>query len=210
MFIDTVLPFGLCSAPKIFNAVADALEWVVRENGIREVCHYLDDFPVVGTPGSEECANGLSTLVDWTEWLGFPIVREKVEGHSTVLTFLGIEIDSNALVLRLPEEKLRALRTLLISWRDRQWCRRSELQSLAGKLQHACKVVRPSRTFLWRMFKLLKGVQHNYHYIRLNKGMRSDGICGICSLSHGTEYPYCAQCGCPPRITSFIQMPRVP
>ena len=26
LFVDTVLPFGLCSAPKIFTAVADAVE----------------------------------------------------------------------------------------------------------------------------------------------------------------------------------------
>ena len=34
IFIDTVLPFGLRSAPKIFNSVADALEWIVRSNGV--------------------------------------------------------------------------------------------------------------------------------------------------------------------------------
>ncbi len=67
IFIDTVLPFGLRSAPKIFNAVADALEWVVRVNGVGEINYYLDDFLVLGTSGSEECADGLSTLMGWTE-----------------------------------------------------------------------------------------------------------------------------------------------
>ena len=28
-FVDTCLPFGLRSAPKLFNAVADALEWMI-------------------------------------------------------------------------------------------------------------------------------------------------------------------------------------
>lgn len=50
VFIDTVLPFGLCSAPKIFNAVVDALEWVVKKNRVKEIYHYLDDFLVVGAP----------------------------------------------------------------------------------------------------------------------------------------------------------------
>ena len=27
LFVDPVLRFGLCSAPKIFNAVTDALQW---------------------------------------------------------------------------------------------------------------------------------------------------------------------------------------
>ena len=50
IFVDTVLPFGLHSAPKIFNAVADALQWVMLSNGIRHVFHYLDDFVTAGAP----------------------------------------------------------------------------------------------------------------------------------------------------------------
>ena len=33
-YVDTVLPFGLRSAPKIFNAVADALQGIVKQNGV--------------------------------------------------------------------------------------------------------------------------------------------------------------------------------
>jgi len=124
VFIDTVLPFGLRSAPKIFNAVADALEWVVRHNGVREIYHYLDDFLVIGTPGSDECTRSLDSLLTWTEWLGFPVAEEKVEGPSSVITFLGIEIDSEAMILRLPEDKLRSLKALVKSWRERHWCQR--------------------------------------------------------------------------------------
>ena len=174
VFVDTVLPFGLRSAPKVFNAVADAMEWIVRKNGIREICHYLDDFLVFGSPESNECAQNLSALISWAKWLGFPLALEKVEGPSTTLTFLRIEFDTEALVLRLPKGKLVALRNLIVSWRGRRWCLKSELQSLAGKLQHACKVVRPGRSFLRRIFELLGGVQHDHHHIRLNSGMRSD------------------------------------
>ena len=160
--------------PKIFNAVADALEWVVRVNGVGEIYHYLDDFLVLGTSGSEECVDGQFTLMGWTEWLGFPVAKEKVEGPTTKLTFLGIEIDAEALILRLPEEKLVALRSLLTSCKGRRWCLKSELQSLAGKLQHACEVVRPGRSFLRQVFELMKGVHHDHHHIRLNSAMRSD------------------------------------
>ena len=141
IFIDAVLPFGLRSAPKIFNSVADALEWIVGNVGVKKVFHYLNDFLVLGAPGSEECAHGLTTLPGLTEWLVFPVATEKVEEPSTRLTFLGIEIDSESLTLRFREEKLVALKTLLSSWNDGRYCRKRELQSLAGKLQHACKVV---------------------------------------------------------------------
>ena len=172
--IDTVLPFGLRSAPKIFSAVADTMEWIVRKNGVRDLCHYLDDFLVFGDPGSDECARNLSALLRWVYWLGFPPVLEKVKGPSTTVTFLGVEIDSSALILRLPERRLVALRGLIASWEGQRWCLKSELQSLAGKLQHACKVVRPGRSFLRRVFELLGGVQYHHHHIKLNGGMRSD------------------------------------
>ena len=46
--MDKVLPFGLCSAPKVFTALADALEWVIREQGIKWCIHYIDDFLTAG------------------------------------------------------------------------------------------------------------------------------------------------------------------
>ena len=46
MYIDLMLPFGLRSAPKIFNAVTDALHWHLQQMGIPWVFHYLDDFVI--------------------------------------------------------------------------------------------------------------------------------------------------------------------
>lgn len=48
LYIDTALPFGLRSAPKIFTAIADAVEWVVKQEGVDFVLHYLDDFCWLG------------------------------------------------------------------------------------------------------------------------------------------------------------------
>ena len=53
IFADPMLPFGLRSAPKIFTAIADALEWYLKSQGITHVFHYLDDFTIVGSPSSD-------------------------------------------------------------------------------------------------------------------------------------------------------------
>ena len=42
--VNTVLPFGLRSAPMIFLAVADAVEWIEVENGVSSLMHYLRRF----------------------------------------------------------------------------------------------------------------------------------------------------------------------
>ena len=44
IFVDRALPFGLCSAPKIFSAVADMIAWALHQAGIKHLVHYLDDF----------------------------------------------------------------------------------------------------------------------------------------------------------------------
>ena len=173
-FVDSVLPFGLRSAPKIFTALADALEWVVRRAGVETLLHYLDDFLIVAHPASEQCSEDLRKLRHVFARLRIPVAMEKLEGPTTQLTFLGIELDTHRMVLRLPQEKLRELRTLLAQWCTWRYCRTRDLQSLVGKLQHACKVVRPGRTFLRRMFELLKGTRRHQPFIRLNAAFRSD------------------------------------
>ena len=42
VFVDQVLPFGLRSAPKIFSAVADAAQWILCQEGVSPILHYLD------------------------------------------------------------------------------------------------------------------------------------------------------------------------
>ena len=39
IYVDRMLPFGLRSAPKIFNAIADALEWCVAREGVHNIYH---------------------------------------------------------------------------------------------------------------------------------------------------------------------------
>ena len=52
LFVHTTLPFGLLSAPMIFNVVAEALAHVIRERGVKNLDHYLDDFSLVAPPAS--------------------------------------------------------------------------------------------------------------------------------------------------------------
>ena len=174
LYVDAALPFGLRSAPKIFTAVADALEWMVKKEGVTHLHHYLDDFLILGAPDSEECAESLRKLLVLFEGLKVPIAIEKLEGPTPVLVFLGIELDTTTLAIRLPEAKLKELKVLILEWLGRKHCSRRELQSIAGKLQNACKVVRPGRVFLRRVFNLLKGTPARRQVIRLNASFRSD------------------------------------
>ena len=170
IYVDTTLPFGLRSAPKIFNSVADALEWVMRARGVRNVAHYLDDYILMGSPRSTECAEDLEKALTVCRELGVPVASHKCVGPLTCITFLGIEVDTVALELRLPGEKLEKLRQLITDWQGRK----SDLESLTGHLCRACKVVRPGRRFLRGIFDLLARTKKQHHFIRLNEQFQGD------------------------------------
>ena len=174
LYVDTALPFGLRSAPAIFNAVAEALAFIIKQRGVSDLDHYLDDFSIVGSPRSPECGQNLEVALAACAELGFPVATEKTEGPVTTITLLGIELDSEQLQLRLPQEKLRKLRELVEKWRRRKTCSKRELQSLAGHLNHACKVIRPGRRFLRGVFGLLSQFHRRDHWIRLNAAFRAD------------------------------------
>ena len=174
LYIDTALPFGLRSAPKIFTAVADAVGWVAKQEGAGFVIHYLDDFLVVGAPNSVECRQSLETLPAVFNRLGLPMAMEKQEGPSTSLDFLGFTLDTQSMMVQLPPGKLTELVELLQQWRGHKSCTCRELESLAGKLAHAARVVQPGKTFMGRIFQLLGGVRQAHHRACLNLSFRSN------------------------------------
>ena len=94
-YIDTYLPFGLRSAPFLFNHLADAIHWSLKNNyNISHLLHYLDDFLTAGPAYSDICANNLHNMLAFCNKINAQIKPSKVEGPTTCLTFLGIQIDT--------------------------------------------------------------------------------------------------------------------
>ncbi len=156
--------------------MADALHWYLNQQGIRHIRHYLNDLIIIAPPRSDECSQSLEILRRVCNYLAVPIAEHKTVGPTTCLTFLGIEIDTTAGKLRLPEGKMSRLTSLLQSWDGRRMCTRRDLESLIGHLNHACKVVRPGRAFLRRMIELLHTPHcspNSHTPIRLNADLRA-------------------------------------
>ena len=140
-------------------------------------CHptaLLEDFLFLGWPGLGQCKVALEQALQVCGDLGILISEEKLEGPDTVITFLGIEMDSEMLQLCLPEVKLQCLLQTICSWEKRRVCMKREFLSLIGQLQHACRVVRSGRTFLRGMICLFTKARELHHHIRLNRCFQSD------------------------------------
>lgn len=131
IFVDTTLPFGLRSAPKIFTALADVAEWIVRQQGVEFIVHYLDDFLVVMAPNELQGSHTMRLLLESFEHLGLLVAWDKLEGPSTCLTLLGFELNSTRREIRLPAQKLNDIRGSVRRWLERS-CTKKELESLVG------------------------------------------------------------------------------
>ena len=173
IYIDKMLPFGLRSAHIIFSAVADVLQWILIQKHIPKLLHYLDDFILVAKSLSL-AEEQKQSLVSTCSVLGVPLEPSKLVGPATCLTFLGIEIDTIALQIRLPEDKLINLRRELLQVVSKRVISKKALQSITGLLQFATRVVRPGRPFLRRLYALQEVGSHPMHHIRLNNAARAD------------------------------------
>lgn len=113
-YCDKVLPFGLTSAPFLFNQLSEAVEWLLLNHcGISFVCHILDDFLVIEPPSpiaphNLACQHSLSSML-LSFNLGIPTAPHETQGHSTTLEFMGIVLDSDGMEARLPPDKVQRL-----------------------------------------------------------------------------------------------------
>ena len=74
VYVDPMLPFGLCSAPKVC--------WYLHQVGIPITCHYLDDYIIVAPPpppppAALQCQENLDTLDRVCRELGVPKAAHK-------------------------------------------------------------------------------------------------------------------------------------
>ena len=171
IYIDRVLLFHLRSAPKIFSAVADALQWIVVNKGVRNLLHYLDGFIFV-SESLEEASINKQILVDTFNHFGVPLEVSKLEGPVMYLTFLEIEVDTRTLQIRLPSDKLLNLKEELAAAVSKRCLSKRALQSLIGLLQHATKVVWSGRPH--HLYALQNVGSLPTHHIRLNQAARAD------------------------------------
>jgi len=134
IFIDTCLPFGLRSAPKLFNVLADLLSWILEQQQVTPV---IDDFLTMGPHDSSVCANNLQKIKDTCSKQGIPLALEKIERPSQCLTFLGITLDTQLMQARLPNDKLSQMCSDVAAWLTRKNATKRQILSLVGLLQHA-------------------------------------------------------------------------
>ena len=102
----TCLPFGLSSAPRIFTKLLKPVFATLRSEGC-SVMGYIDDCLILGDT-REECLYNTERLIELLQKLGFVINFEKsVLEPTNRIEFLGHILDSEHMIIELPEKKRR-------------------------------------------------------------------------------------------------------
>ena len=165
-YYERVLPFGLRSSPAIFDSVASAIEWIIRNHlSNADLFHYLDDFLNV-TTGHTVAQRQLAILLRAFINLGVPLARS--------LTFLGIILDCERLEARLPMDKLTDLRSLLASMINSWKISQRQLEFLFDKLSFAARVITPGRTFMHRLWSVCSLFQQPHYSITFTQECLDD------------------------------------
>lgn len=174
-YFDKCCPFGFSGSCKIWETFAKFLEFMVRQKAnSQNLIHYLDDFLGGGKGGSDECFKLMDIFRKCMQQLSVPLSEEKTEGPCTVLVFLGLEIDSDEMVIRIPLPKVEEILLRIQEFLARKKVTLREMQSLIGVLNFACRAIVPGRPFCRRLINSICGLTKPYHHLRLNKGIRQD------------------------------------
>ena len=170
---DTKLCFGARLAPGVFHRLSQAVKRMLKRKGLSATVVYLDDF-FIKANNFHECLEALNMVINLLRKLGFHINWKKVTDPCTKIVFLGIEIDSLNMCLRLPDDKLYQIRDELLLFHTRKRASKKQLQSLAGKLNFCASVVFGGRVFLRRIIDSINLLKAENHKMKLTEGIRAD------------------------------------
>ena len=173
-YFDKCAPFGCSISPKLFETFSTFLEHIIKSRlPNKKLLHYLDDF-LGGHKSKEGCLGNMKIFSESMHELGVPLADEKTEGPSHVLVYLGLELDSESMVVRIPKEKVDEVVKKLTAVLLVKKVKLKEMQSLIGSLNFCCRAIAVGCPFCRRLINSTCGIKCAHHYIRITKEMRVD------------------------------------
>ena len=142
----TCLPFGLACAPWVFTKLMKTVVTFLRSWGFRMII-YIDDILVMAESATL-VRQHLVVLVHLLQCLGFLINFKKlVMSPTQELEFLGMVVNTNTLIVSLPADKIRQIRSEATRIFDMASFSARLLSHFLGKLNAATQAVAPAPLF---------------------------------------------------------------
>ena len=156
MYFDTALAMGQRNAAMACSRTTRAVMHIHEEAGHRGTS-YLDD--LIGVASALVSSVAYAHLGDTLLELGLSENFGKACAPATIQVVLGIEVDTVAGTVAVPECKMNEILPLLKKWLRKRKTNKVDLQSLIGTLQFITKCVLQSRVFLNRLLDALRSMR---------------------------------------------------
>ena len=174
-YFDKAMPFGCSKSCNTWEKFARFLEFAVKRHSNRgDLLHYLDDFLFGGQRNTDQCQHIMGIFKLTLQSIGVPIAVEKTEGPTTISCFLGLELDSDTMVVRIPFAKVSEITECINTILSQEKVTLKAMQSLIGVLNFACRAIVPGRPFCRRLINSICGLTKPYHHLRITSCMRQD------------------------------------
>ena len=120
----------------------------------------MDGYIFAGSKGTHVCQDLVNTFERICNDLGIQIAAGKSVNPTTIMIFLGLEINTNQLLVRSPSHRL-----IELQGHSKKKVTLKGLQSLVGKLSFFGKAIRSSRrAFLRRFYDAMAPLKKTYHH----------------------------------------------
>ena len=178
-YMECCLPFGLSTASFIFNLFAEGLDWLLTAYlPLAAIAHYLDDFIAIFPSSVGSLSKALAAFntvnIPLTDTLGMPRNVSK-DAAGTVVSVLGVEIDTTLLQARVPRDKLARASSEAASLLQLDRVSLKALQRVIGFLQHCSMVIRLGRACLQSLYSDLASFPPRQRSVRrLSHDSRGD------------------------------------
>lgn len=172
-YMERTLAFGCRSSPQLFNAFAEMLHWLLEKGlgsyaGNSKPSHYLDDF--FGATNNQVDAYAPVWLFQLlASALGFVVSKEKVFWNKTVLSILGIEIDTIQQTASISDKRRQKLIKSCNHFLTTKKATLLDMQKLAGHFQFVCRIAPHGRAFIRGLHDAVK-VRYKSPYKKLRLG----------------------------------------
>jgi hypothetical protein len=153
LYLDPAAPFGWRSGTLSCQHIMDCIRYILKARGVT-VINYIDD--LIGVSPRELVDQHFNITKDLLEELNFQISTEKTVPPSVCVICLGIVINCDEGILKIPEKKMADIIDICKLYLNKKHISRTQLQSLIGSIIFMHKAVKPAHIFINRILALLK------------------------------------------------------
>ena len=169
-YFDISLAMGGRSSARCCQLVTSAVIYIYTNQGYFAI-NYLDDIGGADTP--ERADKAFNSLRELLYNFGLQEAVEKACPPTTIMSFLGVEVNSMSMTLSIPEAKWKEIVEVLKNWSSKDKASLQEVQELAGLLNFACRCIRPGRIYLSRILNFLR-ILHKSQTKAIPKAVKED------------------------------------